>query len=685
MSEKPGTTLQRYQRDHSETAFRELVRLHSALVHGSALRLLGGDRAAAEDVTQEVFTLLARKAKGLDEASLPGWLYRQACRRASNHRRAEARRKHRELVSVQAMNSSESSSRERQAIADEIDDALFSLPGKDRDALVLRYFEDRDFRNVGALLGTTEEAARKRVDRALERLIGLLKLRGVNVGSAALGSTMTGFGSAPLPPAVISQISSRAMESIAVGSGSGITSILRPFIGGALLTSLVAAATLVASRSGSSSHDGQAAPRTAGNGSRTDLRRVEDSAPIDLISRIKRIKAGPDHAMTTLRLSALLDSITFDEIPGFIAEANKRLTLAEQNACYLPLLKRWLESDPGAAAAFALKFDSELKPPGFGSTDMVRFLLHSWGNRDLDALARWLGENWEQPTMKNSTFSGDLRTYFAIDISDVLLRDRSAAEAFAYLRTLPDQKTVNACMRAMTGDSVHASAYMNIGPDRLLELYREFSRLPDPVLAGQLKVKLWQTLAQNEPEYVETMLAAMDARERFEATLHRIGKYSKQVSRVQTPGGESMSFETVDNTAQGEADAMTAGLEAGLSRSEILQQIGIAIVMKEEGKTALEWLDLHRGEFDADPILLAKISGMQRDNFPPSFMTPSEGGLLLWATRLQDPELRMKLCRAGFRLMIAGSPGRAGEYLSQPDLPEDLKAEFTRIISSSAP
>ncbi|QJE98095.1 RNA polymerase sigma factor [Luteolibacter luteus] len=674
--------LRRFESSRSESAFRDLVRLHSPLVYATALRRLNGDRAGAEDVTQEVFSLLARKASTLRSAPLPVWLHRQTCRRAANHMRTEKRRRKRELVSAQAMSDTYSSTETHESITVEVDEAMLDLPSADRELLIHRYFEERDLRTLGGRLGISEDAARKRIERALEKLAAIMKRRGVPVGGASLGGTMSGFGSSPLPHAVVSQISTRALESMAVGSGSTFTSIFKSFLCGVILTSLVGTAALLTDQSGSRPRDGQTV--TLNEKSRREPPLQDPgSSTLDLISRIKRTMAGPDHAMTTLRLNALLDSVGFDEIPAFIAEANTRLTLKEQEACYLPLLKRWQDSDPQAASAFALKFASGLSSPGFGSTDMVRFLLHNWEHRDLPAFSAWLNENWDQPTMANSTFSGSVRTYFAIDISDTLLRDHSAAEAFAYLRTIPDEQAVKSCLKAMTGEEPHASAWMNMGPDQLLELYREFSRLPDSGLAARLKLKFWENLSQHEPGHVETMLASMNAREHFEATLPRIGKYSKQVSREQTPGGERMRFETVDNAAQGEADAMKAGLEAGLSRAEILQQIGTAIVMKNVD--ALAWLERHRGEFDADPILLAKIGDTQRNNQGLPGIPPSEGGMLSWALHLQDPELRTQLTRAGFRLMLAESPERAARFLSSPNLPEDLKAELSEIMSPSAP
>jgi DNA-directed RNA polymerase specialized sigma24 family protein len=88
--------LREYVARHSDEAFTELVRLHLGLVYSAALRRLR-DPAAAEEVTQAVFTLLAQKARTLGpQVILAGWLYQTACFKAAQHQRAESRRLQRE-------------------------------------------------------------------------------------------------------------------------------------------------------------------------------------------------------------------------------------------------------------------------------------------------------------------------------------------------------------------------------------------------------------------------------------------------------------------------------------------------------------------------------------------------------------------------------------------------------------
>src|SRR3970040_2335326 len=89
--------LAQYAESGSETAFRELVTRYVDLVYSTAVRLVNGDTHLAEDVTQTVFTALARKARALSkDVMLGGWLHRHTCFVALNTMRSERRRHARE-------------------------------------------------------------------------------------------------------------------------------------------------------------------------------------------------------------------------------------------------------------------------------------------------------------------------------------------------------------------------------------------------------------------------------------------------------------------------------------------------------------------------------------------------------------------------------------------------------------
>ena len=184
--------LAEYVQSGSEPAFRELVTRYLNLVYSAALRLVEGDTHRAEDVAQTVFADLARQARTLSpEVMLGGWLHRHTCFVAANTLRGERRRQSRERLAVE-MNALQDHPEENLALmAPILDDAINQLGDADRTAILLRFFEQRDFRSVGEALGSNEDAARMRVTRALEKLHSLLKRRGVTTSAAALAITLS--------------------------------------------------------------------------------------------------------------------------------------------------------------------------------------------------------------------------------------------------------------------------------------------------------------------------------------------------------------------------------------------------------------------------------------------------------------------------------------------------------------
>ena len=179
--------LRDYSERRSETAFAELVRRHVDFVYSAVLRMVRNAQLA-EDVTQGVFVAFAQNARQLtDHAVLSGWLHRTAQNLAANAVRSDVRRRGREqeAATMNELLSPEPDTAWEQ-IAPHLDAALGELGDADRVALFLRYFERKSAREMAQTLGVSEEAAQRRVSRAVERLREFFAKRGVTVGASGL-------------------------------------------------------------------------------------------------------------------------------------------------------------------------------------------------------------------------------------------------------------------------------------------------------------------------------------------------------------------------------------------------------------------------------------------------------------------------------------------------------------------
>ncbi len=229
MQEKPDIQLLGdYAKNGQESAFREIVTRYTDLVYSAAVRQVESS-AVAGDIAQSVFTDLAHKAGALapgcaaaSSPSLAGWLHRATRYAALNHLRDTRRRLTNERQAMEQLLVNSESPANWEQIRPALDEAIDSLGDEDREAVLLRYFKNQDYRAVGQALGISDDAAQKRVSRAVERLREVFAKRGVAAGATGLAIAIAANAVQAAPTGLAATLSAAALAGTTVSTSAVI-------------------------------------------------------------------------------------------------------------------------------------------------------------------------------------------------------------------------------------------------------------------------------------------------------------------------------------------------------------------------------------------------------------------------------------------------------------------------------
>lgn len=388
-------------------AFGRLVKSLTDLVHSAAWRVTQ-EAGLAEDVTQAVFLLLAKKGRSLPAEVQPGpWCWRQAVRLATNAVRSESRRRNREQLYA-AMNEPSETEEAWRALSPLLDEALAALPAADQTVIVSRYFERQDLAAVGRQMGISAEAAKKRTSRAVERLRTLLRRRGVGVTAAVLSYSLKAETVSAAPAALAGKCVKGAAAAIPAGgwpvrlSFFSTRTALAGLAAGLVLAGVCAWQWDAAARGEEEKNEQLAAmlpvetiEERAAPADGTALAKPAARLPFaEILRRLGATHWEPDTLAKQKRIAWLVEQIAAERLPDTARWMLEGRHFRQRLPLLAPVWSSWLERAPEACADFWVDEAYALSDEGRSQTwyhatfSLRSILLHGFDAARLDAWFR---------------------------------------------------------------------------------------------------------------------------------------------------------------------------------------------------------------------------------------------------------------------------------------------------------
>jgi len=295
--------LEQFSREKSQDAFTALVNRYMNLVYSAALRQVRSPQLA-EEVSQAVFTHLARYAAKLtSDTILSAWLYQVTRHAAIDVVRSEVRRQAREQIALQ-MSDLNDSSDDWTHVEPLLDEAMQSLDQNDRAALLLRYFENKSLREVGQALGASEDAAQKRVQRAVERLREFFLKRKVTVGAGGLVALVSANAIQAAPSGLAASVAAGAVLVSTSASTSAAVTITKLVTMTTVQKAIVAA--VIAGAVGAGLYEAHVASKLR---EQVQNLKLQQERQVALSQRAQRLERERDSATAALAALAGEDAV----------------------------------------------------------------------------------------------------------------------------------------------------------------------------------------------------------------------------------------------------------------------------------------------------------------------------------------------------------------------------------------